>query len=143
MEKDLILCFSFSRFHEQVCPLSLSLCLPLSVSPSLSLSLSPSLCLSIPLCLSVSVCLSVSLFLWSPSYSVCTHIIHLTKKRLTTYTGNYDSFVQTKGDLEEEQMKVHSSLSPPPPPPTPLSHPLSHSLFLNRDTNGSKMRSRR
>jgi len=37
--------------------------------------------------------------------SVCTHIINLTKKRLTTYGGNYDTFVQTKSELDEEQMK--------------------------------------
>mmetsp|Transcript_6947 Transcript_6947/g.7276 ORF Transcript_6947/g.7276 Transcript_6947/m.7276 type:complete len:684 (-) Transcript_6947:1435-3486(-) len=37
--------------------------------------------------------------------NVCTHIIHLTRKRLTTYSGNYDTFVQTKAELEEEQMK--------------------------------------
>ena len=37
--------------------------------------------------------------------SVCTHIMHLTKKRLTYYTGNYDSFVNTRAEKEEEQMK--------------------------------------
>ena len=37
--------------------------------------------------------------------SVCTHIVHLKKKKLHYYTGNYDSFVQTRAEMEEEQMK--------------------------------------
>jgi ATP-binding cassette subfamily F protein 2 len=37
--------------------------------------------------------------------SVCTHMVNLTKKKLVYYSGNYDSFVQTKNELEEEQMK--------------------------------------
>ncbi|CAM9187765.1 unnamed protein product, partial [Ectocarpus fasciculatus] len=39
--------------------------------------------------------------------SVCTHMVHLKGKRLTYYTGNYDSFVQTRGELEEEQMRKY------------------------------------
>ncbi len=37
--------------------------------------------------------------------NVCTHIVHLTKKKLMYYTGNYDSFIQTKSEKEEEQEK--------------------------------------
>lgn len=37
--------------------------------------------------------------------NVCTHIVHLSDKKLKYYTGNYDSFVQTRAELEEEQMK--------------------------------------
>ena len=39
--------------------------------------------------------------------SVCTHMVHLKGKRLTYYTGNYDMFVQTRGELEEEQMRKY------------------------------------
>jgi len=39
---------------------------------------------------------------------VCTHMIHLTPKgRLVGYTGNYDQFVQTKKELEVNQMKKY------------------------------------
>ena len=31
--------------------------------------------------------------------------MHLHKKRLVYYTGNYDMFIQTRSELEEEQMK--------------------------------------
>jgi ATP-binding cassette subfamily F protein 2 len=37
--------------------------------------------------------------------NVCTHTVHLNNKKLTYYTGNYDQFVQTRSELEEEQMK--------------------------------------
>jgi ATPase subunit of ABC transporter with duplicated ATPase domains len=37
--------------------------------------------------------------------TVCTHIVHLKDKKLTYYTGNYDQFVQTRADIEEDQMK--------------------------------------
>jgi len=38
--------------------------------------------------------------------NVCTHIVHHTKnKRLVYYTGNYDTFVKTKEEKEEEQEK--------------------------------------
>ena len=37
---------------------------------------------------------------------VCTHTIHLTnKKKLQYYDGNYDQFVKTKSEKEENQMK--------------------------------------
>lgn len=36
---------------------------------------------------------------------VCTNIIHLFKKQLTTYTGNYDTYVQTRIELETNQAK--------------------------------------
>ncbi|CAE7746657.1 ABCF1, partial [Symbiodinium microadriaticum] len=37
--------------------------------------------------------------------SVCTHMVLMSKKTLVTYGGNYDSYVQTKTELDEEQMK--------------------------------------
>ncbi len=36
---------------------------------------------------------------------VCTNVIHLTKKRLQYYGGNYDAFIRTKLELEENQQK--------------------------------------
>eukprot|EP01041_Mallomonas_annulata_P002627 gene2626-5152_t len=36
--------------------------------------------------------------------SVCTNVINFTKKKLNYYSGNYDAFVQTRAELEEEQM---------------------------------------
>nr|APD26532.1 ATP-binding cassette transporter subfamily F member 2 protein [Brachionus koreanus] len=36
---------------------------------------------------------------------VCTNIIHLNKKNLTYYTGNYDQYVQTRLELETNQAK--------------------------------------
>lgn len=36
---------------------------------------------------------------------VCTNIIHLDKCRLNMYTGNYDTFVRTREELQEHQMK--------------------------------------
>ncbi|KAI5389028.1 ATP-binding cassette sub- F member 1, variant 2 [Lathyrus oleraceus] len=38
---------------------------------------------------------------------VCTNIIHMQSKKLKMYTGNYDQYVQTRGDLEENQMKQY------------------------------------
>jgi ATP-binding cassette subfamily F protein 2 len=41
--------------------------------------------------------------------SVCTHTIHFTNKsKLEYYDGNYDQFVKTKSELEENQMKQYS-----------------------------------
>ncbi len=41
--------------------------------------------------------------------SVCTHTIHFTNKsKLEYYAGNYDQFVKTKSELEENQMKQYS-----------------------------------
>uniref|UniRef100_A0A8C3G2G6 ATP-binding cassette, sub-family F (GCN20), member 2b n=1 Tax=Cyclopterus lumpus TaxID=8103 RepID=A0A8C3G2G6_CYCLU len=36
---------------------------------------------------------------------VCTNIIHLHSKKLKNYTGNYDQYVKTREELEENQMK--------------------------------------
>ncbi|KAJ1677765.1 ABC transporter ATP-binding protein arb1, partial [Spiromyces aspiralis] len=39
---------------------------------------------------------------------VCTNIIHLTlRKQLKYYSGNYDTFVRTKAELEVNQMKAY------------------------------------
>ena len=38
---------------------------------------------------------------------MCTHIIWLTKKRLTYYTGNYDTFRKTVRENEVIQMKKY------------------------------------
>jgi len=38
---------------------------------------------------------------------VCTNIIHLFNRRLNYYGGNYDSFIQTKAEKEENQMRTH------------------------------------
>jgi len=38
---------------------------------------------------------------------VCTNIIYMTQKKLITYTGNYDQYVITKSELEENQMKAY------------------------------------
>lgn len=37
--------------------------------------------------------------------AVCTNIIHMTQKQLTYYGGNYDTYMHTRSDLEENQMK--------------------------------------
>jgi hypothetical protein len=37
--------------------------------------------------------------------NVCTNIIHMHKKQLNYYSGNYDQYVQTRAELEENQMK--------------------------------------
>ncbi|CBI17163.3 unnamed protein product, partial [Vitis vinifera] len=36
---------------------------------------------------------------------VCTNIIHMQNRKLKLYTGNYDQYVQTRAELEENQMK--------------------------------------
>ncbi|KAE9587961.1 hypothetical protein Lal_00003339 [Lupinus albus] len=38
---------------------------------------------------------------------VCTNIIHMQDKKLKLYTGNYDQYVQTRSELEENQMKQY------------------------------------
>ncbi|KAJ8768771.1 hypothetical protein K2173_023675 [Erythroxylum novogranatense] len=38
---------------------------------------------------------------------VCTSIIHMQNKKLKYYTGNYDQYVQTRAELEENQMKQY------------------------------------
>lgn len=39
---------------------------------------------------------------------VCTNIIHMTKKQLKYYTGNYEAFVKTRGELLENQAKQYN-----------------------------------
>ncbi|CAH1395047.1 unnamed protein product [Nezara viridula] len=39
---------------------------------------------------------------------VCTNIVHLHKRRLKYYTGNYDAFVRTRLELLENQMKQYN-----------------------------------
>ena len=36
---------------------------------------------------------------------VCTNVIHLDQKTLKYYGGNYDTFIKTKLELEENQEK--------------------------------------
>ncbi|KQJ91558.1 hypothetical protein BRADI_4g38302v3, partial [Brachypodium distachyon] len=36
---------------------------------------------------------------------VCTNIIHMQNRKLKLYTGNFDQYVQTRAELEENQMK--------------------------------------
>jgi len=38
---------------------------------------------------------------------VCTHILLLRLQKLTTYTGNYDTYVQTRAEKEQHQMKQY------------------------------------
>ncbi|KAE8722788.1 ATP-binding cassette sub-family F member 2 [Hibiscus syriacus] len=38
---------------------------------------------------------------------VCTNIFHMQNKGLKLYTGNYDQYVQTRSELEENQMKQY------------------------------------
>jgi len=37
---------------------------------------------------------------------VCTNIIHLQQQKLTYYSGNYDQYIETRRQLEENQMKA-------------------------------------
>ncbi|XP_017492946.1 PREDICTED: ATP-binding cassette sub-family F member 2-like [Rhagoletis zephyria] len=39
---------------------------------------------------------------------VCTNIINLDKKKLNLYTGNYDAFIKTRDELQENQMKRYN-----------------------------------
>ncbi|XP_031573996.1 ATP-binding cassette sub-family F member 2-like [Actinia tenebrosa] len=39
---------------------------------------------------------------------VCTNIIHLTQGKLNYYGGNYDSYIKTRSELEENQMKQYN-----------------------------------
>jgi ATP-binding cassette, subfamily F, member 2 len=39
---------------------------------------------------------------------VCTHILHMTNKKLTEYGGNYDTYRRTRAEQEEAQMKRYS-----------------------------------
>lgn len=39
---------------------------------------------------------------------VCTNIIHLDKKKLNLYTGNYDAFIKTRDELLENQAKRYN-----------------------------------
>ncbi|KAL6753118.1 P-loop containing nucleoside triphosphate hydrolase protein [Haematococcus lacustris] len=36
---------------------------------------------------------------------VCTNIVHMARKKLGTYTGNYDQYIATREEQEENQMK--------------------------------------
>ncbi|RZC70507.1 hypothetical protein C5167_033740 [Papaver somniferum] len=38
---------------------------------------------------------------------VCTNIIHMQSKKLKFFSGNYDQYVQTRAELEENQMKKY------------------------------------
>ncbi|KAK8946033.1 ABC transporter F family member 1 [Platanthera guangdongensis] len=38
---------------------------------------------------------------------VCTNIIHMQSKKLKMYTGNFDQYLQTRSELEENQMKQY------------------------------------
>lgn len=38
---------------------------------------------------------------------VCTNIIHMTQRKLLTYTGNFDQYMITKAEQEENQMKAY------------------------------------
>ncbi|KMZ72065.1 ATP-binding cassette [Zostera marina] len=38
---------------------------------------------------------------------VCTNIIHMQSKKIKIYSGNYDQYVQTRSELEENQMKQY------------------------------------
>eukprot|EP00252_Welwitschia_mirabilis_P018236 TRINITY_DN4052_c1_g1_i1.p1 TRINITY_DN4052_c1_g1~~TRINITY_DN4052_c1_g1_i1.p1 ORF type:complete len:597 (-),score=136.73 TRINITY_DN4052_c1_g1_i1:315-2105(-) len=38
---------------------------------------------------------------------VCTNIIHMQNRKLKLYTGNFDQYVQTRAELEENQMKQY------------------------------------
>jgi len=38
---------------------------------------------------------------------VCTNIIHMQNKKLKLYSGNYDQYIQTRSELEENQMKQY------------------------------------
>jgi len=40
--------------------------------------------------------------------NVCTHVMHLQHKTLSYYGGNYDSFVRTRAESEDNQMKRHA-----------------------------------
>lgn len=40
--------------------------------------------------------------------TVCTHIVHLHNRQLHYYGGNYDAYVQTREELEENQMKRYN-----------------------------------
>lgn len=37
--------------------------------------------------------------------NVCTHMVNVHRKKLVYYTGNYDTFVAARAELEQEQMK--------------------------------------
>ena len=40
--------------------------------------------------------------------NVCTHMIHFNQKKLDFYTGNYDTYIQTRAELQENQMKRYN-----------------------------------
>jgi len=40
--------------------------------------------------------------------NVCTNIIHVKNQKVKYYTGNYDAYVKTRAELEENQMKQYN-----------------------------------
>jgi len=40
--------------------------------------------------------------------NVCTNIIHLKNQKVKYYTGNYDQYIKTRAELEENQMKQYN-----------------------------------
>merc|ERR1711937_728406 len=39
---------------------------------------------------------------------VCSNIINIKSRKLEYYTGNYDQFIKTKSEVEENQMKQYN-----------------------------------
>ena len=39
---------------------------------------------------------------------VCTNILHMQKKRIQNYAGNYDTYVVSRKQLEDNQMKKYN-----------------------------------
>jgi hypothetical protein len=39
---------------------------------------------------------------------VCTNILHMSRKKITSYAGNYDTFVTAREQMEEQQMKKYN-----------------------------------
>jgi ATP-binding cassette, subfamily F, member 2 len=39
---------------------------------------------------------------------VCTNILHMQQKKITTYAGNYDTYVTARAQMEEQQMKKYN-----------------------------------
>ena len=39
---------------------------------------------------------------------VCTNVLHMQKKKINIYSGNYDTFVTSRAQLEDQQMKKYN-----------------------------------
>merc|ERR1711937_1087850 len=39
---------------------------------------------------------------------VCNNVMHMNNRKLAVYGGNYDTFIRTKSELEESQMKQYN-----------------------------------